>query len=311
MKTTIHFLFVLLCAGCASPLPEFTKLNRIDYSYIQRIKDPVSDLNQSVTLLILISRTSPPVMTFDSGPHQVFSTRGTNLVFASEQFRCELSKNELQELYISLRDGCLNHLPQTEKQGQTYFFGWFTLGADSLEDTREWYFRDTPHSKYRHDLHEQLIRFVEARIGEHPEGLGISYIHLQGDDQPAVEVALQELAQHPNVYDGRRVRVSGYHHAEFEHSSLSEDPAHINDYDHSIWLGGVSGTAKPTHVPHTNDAYVKVEGTFSGHRGGHLGLWPGEVDRLTKIEIQGEKQTIEPSVPPNTHSPSAQGVGGR
>lgn len=293
MKTTIQLVLALLCAGCATQLPEFSEINRIHYSYYERLRDPVSEIDQGVALTIWFFKKSPPAMHYASWPHQVFSARGTNLVFMSEQFRCEVSTNDLQELYGRLRKGCLQQLPADEDPGQRYYFGWLTLETDTLEDWGRWYFRDTPRTKQRQELHDQLVRFVEKQIEKHPDGLEVSHVRLQGDDQPVVAVTLRELIQHPEAYDGKRVRVSGYHHAEFEHRSLSPGPNRIRDYDHSIWLGGVSGRVKPAAVPYTNDTYMTVEGTFTGHRVGHLGLWPGEVDRLTRIEIRGEKPGVD------------------
>lgn len=118
----------------------------------------------------------------------------------------------------------------------------------------------------------------------------VTALKTEGDDQPCVATTLEELLDHPENYHGRRVRVAGYHHAEFEHSSLSAGPDSIRKYKESVWLGGMSHFAKGEEVVSQNDAFITVEGTFTAGQGGHLGLWAGEIGRLTKIE----KQSTEP-----------------
>jgi len=154
---------------------------------------------------------------------------------------------------------------------------------------------------------EIFLTYCEAKRGQPAIESEFSRVVTQGDDQPCVAVTLSELLATPEKYHGKRVRVSGYHHAEFEHSSLSEGPDSIRKYKESVWLGSMSHFAKLADAVSHNDAFITVEGAFTGGSGGHLGLWAGEIDRLTKIE----KANTEPSSPPNTRSPSAPGVGGR
>jgi hypothetical protein len=118
----------------------------------------------------------------------------------------------------------------------------------------------------------------------------ITLLKTQGDDQPCVNLSLQELLADPKKYHGKRVRVSGYHHSEFEHSSLSAGPDSIRRYNESVWLGGMSHFAKPEQVPAHNDAFITAEGTFTAGQGGHMGLWAGEIGRLTKIQKRSTEQ---------------------
>lgn len=131
---------------------------------------------------------------------------------------------------------------------------------------------------------EIFLTYCEAKRGQPAIESEFSRFVTQGDDQPCVAVTLPELLATPEKYHGKRVRVSGYHHAEFEHSSLSAGPDSIRKYNESVWLGGMSHYAKPADVVSHNDAFITVEGAFTGGSGGHLGLWAGEIDRLTKIE---------------------------
>ena len=118
----------------------------------------------------------------------------------------------------------------------------------------------------------------------------VTLLKTEGDDQPCVATTLEELLAHPEKYHGRRIRVTGYHHTEFEHSSLSAGLASIRKYKESVWLGGISHFAKPEDVFSHNDVFITVEGTFTAGERGHLGLWAGEIDRLTKIEKRNTEQ---------------------
>ena len=262
-------------------------------------------------------------MHYTAWPHHIFATRGTNLVLMAESFKCDLAEDDVRNLYAILSTNCLSRLPTDEKKARQDCFGGLTLLKKSPETETDdpfaapndeggnWSFKDVPRTAARHALHQTILTFIAAQIEKHPDALEINQWRFQGDDQEPVAVALDTLIRNREAYNGKRVRVSGFYHTEFEHSSLSPDPAHIYDYKNSLWLGGASGIARCCDLAYTNDTFVTVEGTFNGRVGGHMGLWSGQMDRLTKIALQGENQIVEPRVPPNTRSPSALGVGGR
>ncbi|MEY4484724.1 MAG: hypothetical protein RL693_2176, partial [Verrucomicrobiota bacterium] len=85
----------------------------------------------------------------------------------------------------------------------------------------------------------------------------------------------------PKQYDGKRVRLVGYYHHEFEDSNFG--PTKKADYKESVWLGNASTFAKSSNVQRLNDTTIIAEGTFGAGSGGHMGLWPGSLDRVTRI----------------------------
>ena len=71
----------------------------------------------------------------------------------------------------------------------------------------------------------------------------------------------------------------------------------MNNFDKSIWVSGVSSFANPDDIVWHHDEFISVDGTFYAGPSGHLGLWPGELKRITKIDkISGLNNRIEPIV---------------
>lgn len=108
----------------------------------------------------------------------------------------------------------------------------------------------------------------------------------EGDRQPPRPVTLAEVLAHPDDYDGKRILVTGYFHFEFEGSSFCVDKAGAtgSGVDTCVWLGEPSTFADPKDVAFVNDATIKVEGVFFKGPGGHMGMWPGEIQRLTRMQ---------------------------
>lgn len=108
----------------------------------------------------------------------------------------------------------------------------------------------------------------------------------EGDRQPARDVRLADLLARPDDFNGKRIAVTGYFHGEFEGQTFCENKEAVTDsrYDACVWLGEPSSFGAPKDVAFINDAGIKVEGVFFKGPGGHLGLWPGEIQRLTLIQ---------------------------
>jgi len=105
---------------------------------------------------------------------------------------------------------------------------------------------------------------------------------LEGDDREPRDTSLEEILSNPIAYDGKRVRVTGNYHSRFEYRGLSTE-------DKSVWLGEASTFARQEDVIFQNDSFMTVEGTFLAGPRGHLGMFPGEIARVTKIEVKGRK----------------------
>jgi len=94
--------------------------------------------------------------------------------------------------------------------------------------------------------------------------------------------AIHELIARPRDFHGKRVRVLGYAHAEFESSGLY---AHREDFEHAmlsngLWLSAEVGDS-------VQDKYVLAEGTFNARMRGHLGMWSGSLVDVTRLETHG------------------------
>ncbi len=113
----------------------------------------------------------------------------------------------------------------------------------------------------------------------------------EGDTVAPRPVTLAELIAHPELYDGKRVSVAGYFHWEFEGSNFCVTPGDVarfssatQSYAACLWMGEPSSFADPAALIGHNDDWERVDGLFVKGPGGHMGLWPGEIVRLTRAE---------------------------
>jgi len=100
--------------------------------------------------------------------------------------------------------------------------------------------------------------------------------------------SLLELITRPEVYDGRRVRVVGFVNFEFEGNAL-----YLSRTD---WENGLTRSAVWVDPPtgfesnwgpargQPNRRYVIVEATFRAGRRGHLGLFSGALEEVTRLD---------------------------
>jgi len=114
------------------------------------------------------------------------------------------------------------------------------------------------------------------RPGYYPKG---------GPDMEAEEVSLVQLIANPQAYDNKIVRVLGFLHLEFEGNAIylhREDFEHDIDKD-AIWINLPKDiTAKQAKT--VNDQYVICTARFRAGQHGHMGLFSGEFDGVTRLE---------------------------
>lgn len=130
-------------------------------------------------------------------------------------------------------------------------------------------------------FHALVISFLDD-VAPKPKRI-LTTRTIEGDFIPARPVTFQTLLKSPKRFDGKRVRLTGYYHHEFEDSTFG--PRKGASYKESVWLNDVSFFAKKADVRWSNDKFITVEGTFNMGPGGHVGLWAGEIHRVTKIKI--------------------------
>jgi hypothetical protein len=171
------------------------------------------------------------------------------------------------------------------------------------------FFNTPPRTPARKALHETMLRFAR-RLGIDKRPANATTI-TEGDRQPARRVSLADVIAHPNTYHGTRISVTGFFHGEEESSSLSVNDAipralvtkskewrasgggqsgfaavaalYKSLFKSSVWRSGTSTFADKAAISHKNHAWVRVEGVFLRGPAGHLGSWPGEIVRVTRI----------------------------
>jgi hypothetical protein len=104
------------------------------------------------------------------------------------------------------------------------------------------------------------------------------------DDPLEIAVSLIQLIANPTAFDGKRVLVKGYITLEFENQAiwLSElDAKHIITRN-SLWLD----VDDPVYANRArfHNRYGLVVGTFTARRHGHLSLFGGAIEKISRLE---------------------------
>jgi hypothetical protein len=100
--------------------------------------------------------------------------------------------------------------------------------------------------------------------------------------------SLLTLIARPEIFAGKVVRLICFVHFQFEDNGLyvSRD-SYENGIDRNgLWIDRPirreSDSATARRQP--NDRYVIVEGTFNARDQGHLGMWSGHIENVTRLE---------------------------
>jgi uncharacterized lipoprotein NlpE involved in copper resistance len=98
-------------------------------------------------------------------------------------------------------------------------------------------------------------------------------------------LSLVNLIATPEKYHGKKVQIIGYINIEFEGNGIY---LHKEDYDSSIcsngfWVSINENIRKKINEEKLNKSYVLIEGTFNMNQRGHMGLWSGEIEKITRI----------------------------
>jgi len=109
--------------------------------------------------------------------------------------------------------------------------------------------------------------------------------------------SLYDLITQPAEWHGKRVRVIGFAHFEFEGNSLF---AHREDCENSLFMNGVWLNPPREGVDSLTNRYLIVEGRFNAQMRGHMGMWSGSLDSVTRYGVwalPGEPSRATSSVP--------------
>ncbi|MFP5236501.1 MAG: hypothetical protein ACLGSD_11415 [Acidobacteriota bacterium] len=127
-----------------------------------------------------------------------------------------------------------------------------------------------------------------------------------GPDNGPQDVSMIQLIANPQRYDGKRVRIIGFLHLEFEGDSIY---LHREDFEfgitkNALWID-VPRDMTPDQIKSVNDNYVICTGTFAAGMHGHMGLNSGEVAKITRLQLWTDKprsaipRRFAPPLPPN------------
>ncbi len=203
----------------------------------------------------------------------------------SNEYQRKATLAEQRVLITDLLAAKVFDLKSEKKSDAKGYFSSLTVRFEGREVRYAFY--SPPESPDRKAIHTIIQEFARRLKVDRPENLASATKVTEGDLQPARNVSLSELLAHPEKYDGKRVSVVGYFHREFEGSFLavSKIAMEKREYSQSIWRAGPSSFASKSKISTKNDCWQRVEGIFLKGPGGHLGLWPGEIVRLTCVEV--------------------------
>jgi hypothetical protein len=111
----------------------------------------------------------------------------------------------------------------------------------------------------------------------------------EGDSIPSRNVTLQEIFKDPDKFHGKRICTKGFFDFEYEHMDFHDRRGN------KVWIGEWSSFIKVKRImppiPSFENfigrhrGYATVEGVFLKGPSGHVGFWPGEIVRLTRLDI--------------------------
>lgn len=96
-------------------------------------------------------------------------------------------------------------------------------------------------------------------------------------------ISLITLIQHPKAFSGKRIRVVALAKLAFEAKSLWVTKEDLTNAitKNAIWLD-VTLDKESIKLNYTT---VIVEGTFNPDRMGHLGMYSGTIEKVTRMEL--------------------------
>lgn len=108
---------------------------------------------------------------------------------------------------------------------------------------------------------------------------------LPDPDRP-LAVSLIRLIANPDAFDGKRVRVFGYVRVEHEGTAVY---LHREDYvrglsKNGLWLAASDSAPAGSREAAVQNRYALVEGRFNTKKTGHMGLWSGTIEEITRLE---------------------------
>src|SRR5262245_8395367 len=101
-----------------------------------------------------------------------------------------------------------------------------------------------------------------------------------------LSVSLLQLIATPDAFEGKYVRVHGFVRIEHEGTAIylhREDSEHMLTKN-GLWLAASDGVAEGSKEAQVQDRYALIEGRFTAKTQGHLGLWSGSIEDITRMQ---------------------------
>jgi hypothetical protein len=98
-----------------------------------------------------------------------------------------------------------------------------------------------------------------------------------------INVSMIQLIADPQRFDGQNIRVIGFMRLEFEGNAVY---LHREDYERAVLQNGVWIELTDPQIKTSaklNNGYVIIEGTFSAKERGHLGIWSGSIQKVSRL----------------------------
>ncbi|MTW03882.1 hypothetical protein [Pseudoduganella ginsengisoli] len=104
------------------------------------------------------------------------------------------------------------------------------------------------------------------------------------------DVSMIQLIANPQLYDGKPVRVMAFLNLEFEGNALY---LHREDFDKSLLSNAVWISLDDQQIRASkkfSGGYVLVEGVFSAKDRGNFGIFPGSIQKVTRLQSWERKK---------------------
>ena len=100
-----------------------------------------------------------------------------------------------------------------------------------------------------------------------------------------LDVSLVQLIAHPKDYHDKVIRVVGFVRLAFEDNAIY---LHQDDYTHGIALNGLwLDITDEIYMKKSefDQKYVLLAGTFHAKEKGHMGLWNGSIQKISRFQV--------------------------
>lgn len=269
MKVTILAGLLLCLSVCTSCLAQAdfrfyvfdeTKTDKLHYEYCQ-----------DITVYDLASREPQLVWRTE---YRVYGINQGSFSFTTQRYDGDLTPKAYAAFLEEVRKLPLAGIEKKNKDRHAASSsGWIDLDGKQI----------TVKAGPDTDVRRRWQELLDAFIARHAPAKNrkITRRTVEGDIVEPREIGFATLLKNPKAYDGKRIRLTGYYHGEFEGSSFAATKGDIRKYDRALWRGGSSSFAAPKSISLRNDLLLSIDGTFEFGSGGHLGLWMGEINRVT------------------------------